>query len=276
MRRQVTSNVSALSGCVANGHQALHHVSSSPSEIPYGGFSPVRLQTGLGPSSSPTGAHPQAYRRPESRSFASVIAPTRGAIAVLSRRAAAIPRDRPVQRPLARRRVVLSRQVVAYYGLIRGSRTLPTTYALRRRVFALRPRPGDSLLYSACPSLRAVFRTPADRMAKGCSTSIRDSLRPFVRGSASAASTQKSVHAWRVFEAAKFALRCGPERCLPFTDKDVYVRAFIPRESPQWNVEYDYAANSQSTATDLASAGQAALQAATRMDTKTRSVFILI
>jgi hypothetical protein len=42
----VTSAVSALSGFVANGHQALRHVSATLSKIPYGGFSPVRLQTG--------------------------------------------------------------------------------------------------------------------------------------------------------------------------------------------------------------------------------------
>src|SRR5260370_14524261 len=42
-------NVSGLSGIVANGHQAIHFVSSTPSKIPYGGFSPVRLQTRLTP-----------------------------------------------------------------------------------------------------------------------------------------------------------------------------------------------------------------------------------
>ena len=52
MCRSVTSIVSALSGCVANGHQTLQHVSSSPSKIPYGGFSPVRLQTGRQPPPS--------------------------------------------------------------------------------------------------------------------------------------------------------------------------------------------------------------------------------
>jgi len=46
MIRPMTSNVSALSGIVANGHQAIHFVSSAPSKIPYGGFSPVRLQAG--------------------------------------------------------------------------------------------------------------------------------------------------------------------------------------------------------------------------------------
>jgi len=47
MIRPMTSNVSALSGIVANGHQAIHFVSSTPSKIPDGGFSPVRLQTRL-------------------------------------------------------------------------------------------------------------------------------------------------------------------------------------------------------------------------------------
>ena len=43
----MTSIVSTFSGFVANSHQALRHVSSSPSKIPYVGFSPVRLQTGI-------------------------------------------------------------------------------------------------------------------------------------------------------------------------------------------------------------------------------------
>jgi len=52
MFRSVTSSVSALSGSVANGHQTLHFVSSAPSKIPYGGVSPVRLQTRLTPRPS--------------------------------------------------------------------------------------------------------------------------------------------------------------------------------------------------------------------------------
>ena len=46
MGRPAASVVSAFSGCVANGRQAVHHVSSPLSKIPYGGFSPVRLQIG--------------------------------------------------------------------------------------------------------------------------------------------------------------------------------------------------------------------------------------
>src|SRR6266403_5472490 len=55
MIRPMTSGVSALSGIVANGHQTVHFVSPAPSEIPYGGFSPVRLQAGCQRRPSPPG-----------------------------------------------------------------------------------------------------------------------------------------------------------------------------------------------------------------------------
>ena len=45
MIRSMTFVVATLSGCVANGHQTMHCVSSTPSKTPYGGYSPVRLQT---------------------------------------------------------------------------------------------------------------------------------------------------------------------------------------------------------------------------------------
>ena len=53
MIRPMTSDVSALSGIVANGQQAIQVVSSAPSKIPYGGFSPVRLQAGCQERPSP-------------------------------------------------------------------------------------------------------------------------------------------------------------------------------------------------------------------------------
>ena len=48
----MTSTVSIVSDFVANGHQIIPNVSCSPSKIPYGGFSPVRLQTEFQPRSS--------------------------------------------------------------------------------------------------------------------------------------------------------------------------------------------------------------------------------
>jgi hypothetical protein len=55
--RTMASDVSALSSIVANGHQFIHSVSSAPSKIPYGGFSPVRLQTHLTPRPSSPACH---------------------------------------------------------------------------------------------------------------------------------------------------------------------------------------------------------------------------
>ena len=43
--RPMASNVSALSSIVANGHQVMPTVPPPPRFIPYGGFSPVRLET---------------------------------------------------------------------------------------------------------------------------------------------------------------------------------------------------------------------------------------
>jgi len=67
MFRPMASHVSALSGIVANGHQTVHPGSSAPSKIPYGGFSPVRLQTRLQDATFAHGST-RAYRRPPSTS----------------------------------------------------------------------------------------------------------------------------------------------------------------------------------------------------------------
>jgi hypothetical protein len=54
-----------------------------------------------------------------------------------ARMAEASTLNAPVQRPLARQRVMLSRRVIAYYGLIRASQPLLRTY-----VFVSRSLPG--------------------------------------------------------------------------------------------------------------------------------------
>ena len=50
----MTSSVSVVSDFVANSHQIIPNDSCSPSKIPYGGFSPVRLQTRFQPRPSST------------------------------------------------------------------------------------------------------------------------------------------------------------------------------------------------------------------------------
>ncbi len=99
--------------------------SCSLSKIPYGGFSPVRLQTGcqIQPSLGlPTYMNP----RPRSR-FGALLRSRAFAQSEL------LTSDvgTPVQRPLAPLRVIVSRWINAYYGLIRATRTHLTPYFLR-------------------------------------------------------------------------------------------------------------------------------------------------
>lgn len=113
------------------------HVSSSLSKIPYGGFSPVRLQTGIQPRSSSKmsslsvrPAFPQIswiYTRLKS------LSPKRALFRRGTFVQAELPfsyRDHPVQRSLAPQRVMLSRRINAYYDLIRASLPLPPVYEL--------------------------------------------------------------------------------------------------------------------------------------------------
>ena len=112
-------------------------VSSSLSKIPYGGFSPVRLQTGIQPRPSSTmsslSAKPAStqsrriYTRLKSRS------PKRAIFRNGTCVQAGLPLsylNPPVQRSLAPLRVMLSRWLFAYYDLIRASRRLPPVYVL--------------------------------------------------------------------------------------------------------------------------------------------------
>ena len=186
MCRPVTSDVSALSGCVANGHQALHYVSSSPSKIPYGGFSPVRLQTGR--SAATFGRNAGLYAAacaPVSPQRVPTCAAQCRARRGHGRRGDSL--DVPVQRPLARQRVILSRQVIAYYGLIRASRPLLPAYVLRRRVFAFgRGREVPQFTLRVLLSVPSPVPRRTGRLRLGCCFAVRGSLRPLRMGSASA------------------------------------------------------------------------------------------
>jgi hypothetical protein len=108
------------------------YVSSSPSKIPYG-FSPVRLQTGFQPlRSSPSGrglSDRPAFPRAQAGLYAAVHPPPYP-FGPCGHVCGADSQGVPVQRPLARQPVLLSRRVIAYYGLICASRSLPPLYAL--------------------------------------------------------------------------------------------------------------------------------------------------
>ncbi len=151
MSRPMTSKVSTLSGRVANSHQAMHFVSSAPSKIPYGGFSPVRLQTHLTPR-PPSRAYPRPLIGRHCRDLVS-----RRFVRSWSCDQAA-PRtsdhDRGSSGPWLPRPVLLSGQFIAYYGHICASCDHPTAYGLFRRAagppFLPASRRG-SPIYSASP-----------------------------------------------------------------------------------------------------------------------------
>jgi len=76
-----------------------------------------------------------------------------------------------IQRPLARHRVMLSRRVIAYYGLIRASESLSATYGFAAEFAApkeigLRWESRGSPIYSAGLDSRAASHTPVARRVR--------------------------------------------------------------------------------------------------------------
>ncbi len=106
---------------------------------PYGGFSPVRLQMDRQwrPSTKSRGLS-AVHIRPLIRSYTPPQLQLPGIrdpqkdypFENLSVQCGTTPNNwnTSIQRPLARHRVMLSRRVIAYYGLIRDSESLPATY----------------------------------------------------------------------------------------------------------------------------------------------------
>ena len=138
----------------------------------------------------------------------------------------------------------------------------PVDLCIRQQVFAFRPRPRGSPIYSVCPSLRATSRAPADRTtANGCYfvTSVVafaffvQARHPhchasrFARGGVTR--LQSSLYA-----AARRVARPSPTRTFTFE--------LSFHESPHWNVEYNYAGKQPIPAAGLSPAGHTALWAA--------------
>ena len=155
MSRSMTSIVSALSSVVANGHQTVHCVSSTPSKIPYGGFSPVRLQTGCQEQPSPS--HSGLIRSHSSyllRTPYSALFRSRTCVQAVR---TASDANTPVQWPLAPQPVVLSGRLLAYYGHIRASASLQAAYELCPLGLAL-SRQRQRVPNLLCQSLRPCHR----------------------------------------------------------------------------------------------------------------------
>ncbi len=178
MFRLATSNVSAVSGCVANGRQTVHHVSCSPSKIPYVGFSPVRLQTGIQPQPSPErpGVKLRASIRPEHADLYAIRAHSPGPCSPIGhvRRDPLYGRSSPeVLRSPAGSVVPSGRR---YYDLIRNSLGLPPAYLLR---------PGGSLpdgsVWAGPERLPNLLRVPVLPCRRPYPGGHGDCIRPVLR-----------------------------------------------------------------------------------------------
>jgi hypothetical protein len=198
MLRPVTSGVSTLSGFVANGHQAIHPFPHPPLKFRTAGFPQYGFKLEFGGSLRltaymPLTAHVSGPCGPRGQDNGTFLL------------------SAPVQRPLAPLRVIVSRWIVAYYGLIRATRTRLAPYFLRLpSIFGASGSP----LYSAALSCRAIPRTPADRMAAcDCFFAIRWSLQHLRRDSASACSCLRRFFRTRN-EADSGSLALRPDRLL--------------------------------------------------------------
>ncbi len=95
-----------------------------------------------------------------------------------------------IQRPLARHRVMLSRRVIAYYGLIRPSGSLPAAYGFAAgsaapKEIGLRWESRGSPIYSVGLCSRAASLTPvASKSANDCCFLFDFSLHRLFTGSA--------------------------------------------------------------------------------------------
>jgi hypothetical protein len=156
-------------------------VSSAPSKIPYGGFSPVRLQTGRQRQPSPSRAYMPLKPRQASRDPAHQGSRRTVSASSDSRRSI------PVQRPLARRRVILSRRLNATMA---SSAPLVLSRRLIRSVSTAglcTKGQGQRVPNLSCLSVdpcRCLY--PGGRVAQDCWISTRVGLRPMLKGSASA------------------------------------------------------------------------------------------
>ena len=129
---------------------------------------------------------------------------------------------------------MLSRRVIAYYGLIRASESLPATYGFAAEAAApkeigLRWESRGSPIYSAGLCSRAASLTPvAPKSADDCCFLLGFSLHLLVTGSAITLVVSRLQSSLRAIFRAHVTARelASP----PF--EDVYIRAFAGRVTP--------------------------------------------
>ena len=227
MSRSMTSSVSALSSGVANGHQTVHSVSSTPSKIPYGGFSPVRLQTSCQERPSPT--HTELIR-----AHSSYLLHTRYSVVG--------PASKRYVRPLTRTRPSSGPWLPNRFCCPAGSSLTTATSAplpASRRLMnytrlALRSRASGrgSPIYSVSPCAHAVARTPVVP-ARAYDDFFRagNSLRPICTDSATTSPTIPD-HVGCITKLQRWLNVTAWCAGWPCSGQDVYSRAFVGRVAP--------------------------------------------
>ena len=220
-----------------NGHQALHFVSSAPSKIPYGGFSPVRLQTRLTPR-PPS----RTYQRPLIGRHCRYLHPRR---LIRSRTCVqAAPKisdhDRESRGPW-----LPSRLYCPAGSSLTMATSAPRTATCRFMDYSVRlrdqpARRRGSPIYSANPFTPC--HRPYSGGPSGCSRRFLHHgccLRHIRPGSATTIPTiPKPVG--RVTKRQRSLNATAWRRCLPCFGQDFYNRACVGRVAPNSHVGYDW------------------------------------
>src|SRR5271169_5835903 len=168
-----------------------------------------------------------------------------------------------IQRPLARRRVMLSRRVIAYYGLIRASEFLSATYEFAAEAAAPKEigfgwESRGSPIYSAGLCSRAASHTPvAPKSANDCCFPFGISLHPGVTGSTTTLDVSRLQSSFR----ALFVLILRPASWLALLAR-TFTFELALAGSPRTSVEYDYVGKQSIPTTGLSPASPTALWAA--------------
>ena len=254
MFRAATSSVSTLSGFMANGCQLDAPVFPSPSKIPYGGFSPVRLQTEIRmPRSSRLHTYtrlPPMSRVPVARFRAihkrnALTRPSRPE-ALGSPAGYAVPPDHRLLWPHLR----LSSPPVR----LSSSSVWLTPAHLTRGIRA-------SPFYSARLSLRAASYTPTPWLTAFNRFFVANSgLHHFRCGSAVISYALRNQHS-RVTRQQNF-LYDAAHRVACRSPATAFTIKLSPCKSPFHGVDYNYAGTRSIPATGLSPARHAALWAA--------------
>jgi hypothetical protein len=277
MVRPMTSIVSTVSGCVANSHQTLHHVSCSPSKIPYGGFSPVRLQTGTRGRPSSSTKHCLGHASADALQVGPYTptplrCPKRECRQRRTRRQSFRIGANAQSALDSSHTAIQSRGpwlASGFYCPARSSLTTASsaTLALRRRFMDYSAPPAStrvSPIYSACPSLPCRLPYPDRSSGFDLLYPADSGLRRF-RSDSTPVSPRTSVPTWSCNEAAKFASCYGPAWVASPSPTRTFPFELSSSKSPSHDVEYGYAGTQSIPAVGLSPTGQAALWAANEL-----------